>query len=72
MFVVDEEGHVKSGSYLQSPDDGLDLKIERIDGLSGEYGYRIYEVIRDGNNEKTYRPLAETEASRIYLDDIER
>lgn len=71
MFVVDEKGNVQTGSYLKSPN-GMDFKVEKKDNTSDKYGYLVYEITRDEDGKKAERLLSEAEASRIYLDDIER
>lgn len=71
MFLVDEQGDVRTGSYLTASD-GRHYKVKEKDKNSKKYGYLIYEVTKEDSGKKTERLLTENEASRIYLDDIER
>lgn len=71
MFVVDEKGNVQTGSYLKSPN-SMDFKVKKKDSTSDKYGYLVYEITKDEDGKKVERLLTEAEASRIYLDDIER
>lgn len=71
MFLVDERGTVKTGSHVKDSSD-REFKVRKKSGTDDAYGYEIYEIFETEEGKDMEKLLTVEDASRIYLDDIER